>query len=247
MSLGQLTSTQRRACAVVSASQMAQVDQHTIDRYGVSLLQMMENAGRGLARLARQRFLNGDARGAMVHVLAGTGGNAGGVMVAARRLHGWGAQVRVWMAQPQRLSTAAAQQWASLSHLGVARGDSGGVGQGADLLLDGLLGYSLRGNPLSPFAALMAQAALTDVPTLAMDLPSGLQPDSGRPAQPTLRASATLTLAAPKSGLLKTSARAWVGELYLADIGVPPNVYADLGIAGDMAAVFAGDDLVRWD
>lgn len=247
MSPGVLTSAQRRACAVVNAAQMAQVDQHSIDRYGVSLLQMMENAGRGMARLARQRFLSGDARGAMVHVLLGTGGNAGGTMVAARRLHGWGAQVRVWMARPQRLSAVAAQQWASLGHLGVARGDGGQLGQGADLLLDGLLGYSLRGNPLSPFAALIEQATLADVPVLAMDLPSGLQPDSGRPAQPTLRASATLTLAAPKLGLLKRSARAWVGELYLADIGVPPDVYGDLGIAADMAAVFANDDLIRWD
>lgn len=241
-----LSPRQRRASAVLDAAQMARVDQHTIERYGVSILQMMENAGRALARLARQRFLGGDAHSATIHVLAGTGGNGGGVLAAARRLHGWGAQVQVWLAQPQRLTVATAQQWSSLSHLGVVRGAPGTAGQGADLVLDGLLGYRLRGNPLQTHATLIADVARASAPVLAMDLPSGLQPDTGMASQPTMTAGATLMLAAPKRGLLAQSAMLWTGELYLADIGVPPAVYGDLGIAGDMSAVFAHDDLVRW-
>jgi len=247
MSVPPLSPAQRAASVVLDAGQMAQVDQHTIERYGIGLPQMMENAGRALAVLARHRFLRGDAHGAVVHVLAGAGGNGGGVLAAARRLHGWGAQVQVWLPQSQRLSATTAQQWLSLSHLGVRCGDAGAVGRGADLLLDGLLGYRLRDNPLPAFAALIVDATRAGAAVLAMDLPSGLQPDSGRPSQPTLAATATLTLAAPKRGLLVLSARAWVGELYLADIGVPPAVFTDLGIAGDMAAVFAHADLVRWD
>lgn len=246
MTISTLSPQQRRSSAVLDAAQMAQVDQHTIERYGVSLLQMMENAGRALARLARQRYLGGDAHGAMIHVLAGTGGNGGGVLAAARRLHGWGAQVQVWLVHPHRLSVVAAQQWSSLSHLGVVRGVPGTAGQGAHLVLDGLLGYSLRGNPLQPHATLMADVARTSTPVLAMDLPSGLQPDTGVASQPTLAAGATLMLAAPKRGLLAPSAGVWTGERYLADIGVPPQVFGELGIAGDMTAVFAHDDLVRW-
>lgn len=246
MSILTLTSAQRAASVVLDAAQMARVDQHTTAHYGVGLLQMMENAGRGLARLARQRFLQGDAHGATVHVLAGTGGNGGGVLAAARRLHGWGARVQVWVPQPQRLGIVTAQQWASLSHLGIVRGDAAAVGRGADLVLDGLLGYSLRGNPSRPLAGLMETVASGTAPVLAMDLPSGLHPDTGALSQPTLAATATLTLAAPKRGLLAAAARAWVGELYLADIGVPPVVYTDLGLSGDMSAVFAQDDLVRW-
>lgn len=246
MTLVTLSPRQRRASAVLDSAQMARVDQHTIERYGVGLLQMMENAGRALARLARQRFLGGDAHGATIHVLAGTGGNGGGVLAAARRLHGWGAQVQVWLAQPQRLTVATAQQWSSLSHLGVVRGAPGAAGQGADLVLDGLLGYSLRGNPLQTHATLIADVARAGAPVLAMDLPSGLQADTGMASQPTVTAGATLMLAAPKRGLLAQSAMLWTGELYLADIGVPPAVYGDLGIIGDMTAVFAHDDLVRW-
>ncbi|PKM16645.1 MAG: NAD(P)H-hydrate epimerase [Gammaproteobacteria bacterium HGW-Gammaproteobacteria-2] len=243
-----LSATQRAACAIVTAAQMAQVDARTIEGYGVSLIQMMENAGRNLANLAHDRFLAGDARGRSVHVLAGSGGNGGGVLAAARRLHGWGAEVQVWLAQPDTLSAAAAQQWLSLQRLGVRLGAGEAPGDGADLLLDGLLGYRLRGQPMGRYAELIAQANAADVPILAMDLPSGLDPDHGGISAVAVRATATLTLAAPKPGLLAEAARAMVGELYLADIGVPPAVYADLGLASAaaMVDVFALDEVLRW-
>ncbi len=74
----------------VTTDQMREVDRAMIDDYGITLLQMMENTGRELARLARSRFLGGDPRASRVEVLAGTGGNGGGGLVCARRLHGWG-------------------------------------------------------------------------------------------------------------------------------------------------------------
>lgn len=248
MPIAALTAAQRAGCAIVSAAQMAQVDARTIDGYGVGLIQMMENAGRNLARLARDRFLAGDARGRRVDVLAGPGGNGGGVLAAARRLHGGGAEVRVWLAQPDAMRPAAAQQWLSLQRLGVVAERDRQPGDGADLLLDGLLGYRLRGQPGARFAELIMQANAAAAPMVGMDLPSGLDPDCGVVGTIAVQASATLTLAAPKPGLLAEAARAVVGELYLADIGVPPAVYAELGLAGAsaMIAVFAHDDVLRW-
>ena len=88
----------------VTTDQMREVDRLMVEEYGIVLLQMMENAGRGLARLARERFLDGDARGRSVVVMAGSGGNGGGGLVCARRLAGWGAAVHVWLAnEPERL------------------------------------------------------------------------------------------------------------------------------------------------
>lgn len=248
MRMATLTPAQRAACAIVNAAQMAQVDARTIDGYGVSLIQMMENAGRNLARLARDRFLAGAARGRCVHVLAGPGGNGGGVLAAARRLHGWGATVQVWLAQPDTLSPAAAQQWRSLQQLGVRLGAGVAPGDGADLLLDGLLGYRLRGQPMGRYAELITQANSANVPILAMDMPSGLDPDHGVVSTIAVKATATLTLAAPKPGLFTDAARAVVGELYLADIGVPPAVYAELGLASEaaMVDVFALDEVLGW-
>ncbi len=79
----------------ITTDQMREVDRAMIEDFGISLVQMMENAGRNLAQLARQRFLDGDPRGRRVVVLAGTGGNGGGGLVCARRLHNWGAEVEV--------------------------------------------------------------------------------------------------------------------------------------------------------
>ena len=84
----------------VSAEQMREVDRLMVEEYRIELVQMMESAGRGLAQLARSRFLRGDPRGSMVAVLCGTGGNGGGGLVCARRLHGWGARAHVVTAAP---------------------------------------------------------------------------------------------------------------------------------------------------
>jgi NAD(P)H-hydrate epimerase len=80
----------------LTTSQMIEVDRAMMEDYQIGLLQMMENAGRSLAHLARERFLGGDPRGQAVVILAGTGGNGGGALVCARRLHNYGADVRVF-------------------------------------------------------------------------------------------------------------------------------------------------------
>jgi len=81
------------------------------------------------------------------------------------------------------------------------------------------------------------------VPILAIDLPSGLHPDTGLPLGVTIRAAATVTLALPKVGLVTTPSRALVGELLLADIGIPASVYERFGI--DARRCFVSGDLVR--
>ena len=78
----------------VTSVEMATVDQAMVEDYGIDFIQMMENAGRVLAAMARDRFLDGDPRGKTVVVLAGPGGNGGGALVAGRRLHGWVRHVR---------------------------------------------------------------------------------------------------------------------------------------------------------
>ena len=84
----------------VDTNQMIEVDRAMIHDYKIELIQMMENAGRNLAHLARQRFLNNDPMGKAVTVLAGTGGNGGGALVSARRLHNYGAKVTVFITKP---------------------------------------------------------------------------------------------------------------------------------------------------
>jgi NAD(P)H-hydrate epimerase len=232
----------------VTVDQMREVDRLMIEDMGIILLQMMENAGRALATQARQ-MLGGDVRGQHIVVLAGRGGNGGGGMAAARRLFIWGAEVEVILGQElEELQGVPAQQLAILRRIGVPILGSGDADpdntflRSADLLLDALIGYSLRGAPREPIASLIRAANAAEPPILALDIPSGLDGDAGIAADPTVRATATLTLALPKAGLVQPAAREWVGELYVADISVPERVYRRLGL--HVGPIFARSDIV---
>jgi NAD(P)H-hydrate epimerase len=214
---------------------MSQVDRLMAAEFGVDTLQLMELAGQAVAAWARERFLGGDARGKRVLVLAGSGGNGGDGMVAARLLHAWGAHPAVWLSHGRdRLRDAAGRQARSLAALGVplheADEDDDVPLPPADLVIDALLGFGLSGPPAGPAARLIAAANAHPAPTLAIDLPSGLAASSGEPYDPCIRAAATLTLALPKTGLLAPAALPFTGELAVADIGIPPEVYARVGV-----------------
>jgi len=229
----------------VTAAQMREVDRIAVEDLGIALLQMMENAGRALAELTRIH-LSGVRRRRVV-VLAGRGGNGGGGMAAARRLAIWGAEVRVVLAHPDKaLAEAPAHQLASLRAMGVPvhrPAEAVSLVYEADVVIDALLGYSLDGPPRQPEAGMIRFAGMHSTPIIALDLPSGLDPDRGLPNDPTIRATRTLALALPKSGLLRPEAASSVGELWLADISVPPQAYAKFGI--DPGPLFAESDLIR--
>ena len=230
----------------ITSDQMREVDRLMVEEYGILLVQMMENAGRNLAHLARDRFLDGDARGRRVLVLAGTGGNGGGGLVCARRLHGWGAEVQVWVTAPAAQFTKVPRQQLTILermnvHLEVA--DNEMELPPADIIVDALIGYSLSGSPGGASAVLIRSANNHPAPVLALDIPSGVDANTGVVEDPAIRATATLTLALPKQGLRSSEARDFVGELYLGDIGVPPSLYSSLGF--DVGPVFVKDDIVR--
>jgi NAD(P)H-hydrate epimerase len=229
----------------VTSAQMREVDRIMVEDLGISLLQMMENAGRAFAELTRMQ-LSGLNRW-RVAVLAGRGGNGGGGMAAARRLAIWGADVGIVLAYPsEALAEAPAHQLASLRAIGVpihSPAEAEALVSDADVVLDALLGYSLDGPPREVEAGLIRTANSSGVPILALDLPSGLDPDRGVPHDPTIRATRTMTLALPKVGLLRPAAAESVGELWLADISVPATAYARFNIAP--GPLFAESDLIR--
>lgn len=228
----------------VTASRMREIDRLAEEVFHLDLLQMMENAGRSLARLARQQFLGDGIQGARILVLAGPGGNGGGGLAAARRLHVWGAHPTVTLGAPrQLLKPVPAHQLASLEAIGIPVHGPLEKLPKCDLILDALLGYSASGNPREPMASLIHRANKSRLPILSLDLPSGLDPDSGQAHDPTIRAHATLTLALPKIGLCEEHARSYVGELWLADISIPSELYQRLGIL--VPPLFETDDLIQ--
>jgi NAD(P)H-hydrate epimerase len=114
-----------------------------------------------------------------------------------------------------------------------------------DLIIDAILGYGFHGKPRRRTARWIEWANSQGCPILALDLPSGLDATTGIPSTPCIRATATLTLALPKTGLRAPQAQAFVGEVFLADIGVPPEVYRDIGL--EVRALFAGGSIIRLD
>jgi NAD(P)H-hydrate epimerase len=232
----------------LTTDQMREVDRAMIEDYHIELIQMMENAGRNLADLARRRFLAGDPRGQTVLVLAGSGGNGGGGLVCARRLHNWGAQVQVFTTRPDDgYQGVPAHQLDVLRRMGVPISPAAAVNglPAADLIVDAIIGYSLSGAPRGTAAALIRWANAHGASILSLDTPSGLDTTTGQVFDPVIRASATLTLALPKEGLQAPAPPALVGELYLADISVPPGLYNGPGLGLSVGPIFAQEEIIR--
>jgi len=230
---------------------MVEVDRLMIEEYRIELIQMMENAGRNLAHLARVRFLGGDPSDKRVMVTAGSGGNGGGALVCARRLANWGADVWVALTRPTQAYTGVpAHQLEILERMGIPLAQAEEIsaidaGDKVDLIVDGIIGYSLAGAPRGNAARLIGWVNEQRAPTLALDAPSGLDATSGTAFDPTIRATATLTLALPKRGLHSPEAESYVGELYLADISVPPALYTDPSVGIVVGRLFAENDIIR--
>lgn len=208
----------RTTIPTVNADQMAEVDRLATGPYGIDLLQMMELAGRALARTVEDTL----ATRSRITVVAGGGGNGGGAMVAARRLAGLGFEVQIVLdREPARLTGAGAHQAAALEAIGVrpATALPADVGDG---IIDGLIGYGLTDAPAGRASDLIEWIANAGVPVVALDVPSGVDATSGEAPGGCVRADITVTLALPKSGLIDNDN---AGRLLVADIAIPPVLW----------------------
>ena len=217
----------------VTAEQMREVDRIAVEEFGLGILQMMENAGRNLAQNVMD-MLGGI--GGEVTVLAGAGGNGGGGLCSARHLHNRGFKVNLVLdRESSALRGAAAHQLRILEAAGLRPVRASGVEEairGAGVVVDALIGYSLRGAPRGRAAQLIELCNTLRVrrecasQVLSLDVPSGLNATTGEALGAVVRPNRTLTLALPKTGLHSIP-----GDLYLADIGIPPDVYRPLGLS----------------
>ncbi|MCH8909711.1 MAG: NAD(P)H-hydrate epimerase [Chloroflexi bacterium] len=234
----------------ITTAQMREVDRAMIDDFGVTLLQMMENAGRNLADVVIHTVLGGEPHGRRVVVGAGPGGNGGGGLVAARHLHNRGCEVLVVLAaQEDRVSGAVRHQLNILRSSGVLiepaeTGEKNESIGRADVIIDALFGYSLSGSPREPAASLIRVMNESGTPVVSNDIPTGIDATTGTVYEPAIRATATVTIALPKTGLLPSDARRMTGDLYLGDISVPPELYlAVLDIS--VPTIFAASHVVK--
>lgn len=222
-----------RTIPFISADEMRAVDQGMVSLCGISMVQMMEHAGRLLAVLAVQEFLS-DERSGPVLVLAGTGGNGGGGLVCARNLSNWGFDVRVVTSRdPAEFWGVTALQFRIIRRIGVPSQTAASLHSlpAARLIVDAVIGYSLQGAPRGEAARLIEMANEDSGYMLSLDIPSGIDATTGEVFEPSIKADATLTLALPKTAFRAAPAIERCGRLFLGDIGVPPTLYQELGIA----------------
>ena len=211
----------------VTADQMREVDRIAVEDFGLGILQMMENAGRNLAQKVLD-MLGGD-RGE-VTVLAGSGGNGGGGICCARHLHNRG--YKVWVVPDREAETLTGAARNQLDILAVAGLDPVETSQAeeaiwrSEIVVDALIGYGLRGAPKGRTAELIQLCLQHAARLLSLDVPSGLDATTGESPGLAISPDRTLTLALPKTGLQSVP-----GDLYLADIGIPPEVYFPLGLS----------------
>ncbi len=206
----------------VTAARMREIDRLAVGR-GIKVLDLMENAGRAVAA-----EVQGYDR---VAVCCGRGANGGDGLVAARYLKEKGSQVQVFLcaakgsypepvavnlerAKAAGVSVVAAEDAVALQN---------GLAQ-ADVILDGLLGTGSSGKPEGTIAQVIEAMTRSAKPIVTVDIPSGLDPDTGEAQGACAPAVLTLTLGLPKIGLLKPEAKKYVGELKVLDIGFPPDL-----------------------
>ena len=213
----------------LSRDQVRRVDQRAIEHYGFSGLVLMENAGRGVTDILIELGVDGP-----VVICCGKGNNAGDGFVIARHLdlRGLFPRVLVW-ARPDELRGDAAANFGILQKTDVPIAIFDGPHDAARLdrqladaawIVDGLLGTGARGDPRPPLDAVIDQLNAANTPKLAIDLPSGLDCDTGQASNHTIRAAATCTFVAAKPGFFADGADRYTGEIHVCDIGVPAKI-----------------------
>lgn len=209
------------------------LDRWAVERYGMCSLVLMENAGRGVADVLCSLGISGP-----VVICCGKGNNGGDGLVLARHLELRGHEVRVLLwADPGTMSGDAAANLAIVRHCELVldvfwpNHDPARLAthlSRAAWVVDALLGTGVRGEPASPLAEVIDQINACASRRLAIDLPSGLDADTGLPAMHTICATHTCTFVAPKAGFASPQAEPYLGKVHVLDIGTPRRLLAEV-------------------
>ncbi|WP_144936969.1 NAD(P)H-hydrate dehydratase [Paenibacillus sp. 32O-W] len=220
---------------VVTSEEMRRLDGHTIQRIGLPALVLMENAGRAVAEevLAVSRESAAKRRQRWL-VLAGKGNNGGDGLVAARHLIESGLDIDITLAEPAGLFSAdMAVQHEIIGKLGIPMFNykPGEIRwEVYDGVIDALLGTGTRGAPREPYAGLIREANASGLPIVAIDIPSGLDADTGMTHDPCICAVRTVALAFLKRGLVQPPGTGAAGRVVVRSIGIPVRLAEEQGI-----------------
>ena len=218
-----------------SASRMRQLDEKTIKDCGIPGVVLMENAGRGAAVLAQEHF--GNMSGRRVAVVCGRGNNGGDGFVIARVLKGWGARPVIYLlGQGKQIKGDAAINYEAAFKINleiIEVTDEAGLEimdlAGVDLIVDAILGTGLNSEVKGLYKSVIGLINGSGRLVMAVDIPSGLDADTGRIWGSAVRADLTVTFGLPKAGHFLSPGEDLVGALEVVDIGIPPHILDEFG------------------
>jgi NAD(P)H-hydrate epimerase len=199
----------------LSSSQAKEIDRICAERFALPTAWLMEAAGWRVASFVRHAAT----------IVCGVGNNAGDGLAAARHLHRWGRLVNVCCVDPSRLRGAAAAELEALRQAGVEPLTQLKL-TGARTIVDAIFGTGLSRAPEGKFAEWIRAINAAGKEVVSIDVPSGLDAESGVAYSPIVKADTTIALGLPKRGLMKLP-----GDVYVADIGIPTAAYGAIGVA----------------
>jgi NAD(P)H-hydrate epimerase len=207
----------------LTREQAREVDRIAMEELHLPGIVLMENAARGIAQVALRLL---ERHPGPVSVVCGPGNNGGDGLAAARHLANAGANVKVHLVVPAeayRAGSDPAIHLAVVLAMGLAVRDDLDLG-GAGLILDGIFGTGLTRAVRPPFGSAIEAINGAGSPVLAIDLPSGLDANTGAILGMAVRADVTATMGARKVGFALGDGPAHVGEVEVIDLGIPPTV-----------------------
>ena len=210
---------------LLTASEMQEFEKYACDNFDITIDEMMQNAGRAVFDVVMNEIIpagDDDHLRVRILVVAGKGNNGGDALVTARLLKEKGVDVTVLNIDDYQQSTISDQKY--------------------NLIIDALFGFSLKGDPRPPADEIINEMNQSGVPILSVDVPSGLDCETGQLMNPTVKATYTVTLGMPKIGL--DSYQEYVGKLYLGDLRIPQKAYQKLDI---YTPIFLGKSYISLD
>ena len=207
----------------LTREQSREIDRRALEQYHIPGIVLMENASRAVAEAAIEMLRNSALT--QVLILCGGGNNGGDGLAAARHLYNRGVHVRIGLTtDPARYTGDALVNWKIVEAMRIPCSpiesrelELKNIG----LVIDAIFGTGLTKPPREPFPMLVAALAESKIPVLSVDLPSGLDCNTGQPLGACIRATRTVTFVAAKSGFAQPAAKEFIGEVIIGDIGCP--------------------------
>jgi NAD(P)H-hydrate epimerase len=221
-----------KKCVVLSRDQVRAFDAWAINELGIPGVVLMENAGRSCAELIKEKFA--DVAKPKVCIFCGTGNNGGDGYVIARHLLSDGFKVAVVLCGDRnkikgdaKINLDILEKLSQpIEQLNLNDGDIPSrvktFAADADMLVDAIFGTGLSGQLSDEYKQLLESINASGRPILAVDIPSGLDCDTGEPLGAAVKANYTVTFAAVKKGFVAAKATSYTGEIFVASIGVQP-------------------------